>query len=168
MSVYTVHEPPRRAADALSEPERFIFVRDGFYWWAFLLTPLWMLRHRLWLVFVIYLVITAALDAALRQAGASALAIALVGIAISLLVGFEASTLWRQTLRRRHWASVGIVSGDDLEDAERRFFDSWLRNQAARGGAPRPSAPMPPVAAATNASGPSDVIGLFPEPGAQR
>ena len=57
MSVYTVHEPPLRAADALAEPERFIFVRDGFYWWAFLLTPFWMLCHRLWLVFVIYLVV---------------------------------------------------------------------------------------------------------------
>ena len=25
---------------------RFVFVRDGFHFWAFLLAPLWMLRHR--------------------------------------------------------------------------------------------------------------------------
>ncbi len=61
MSVYTVHEPPLRGADASAEPERFVFVRDGFHWWAFLLAPLWMLWHRLWLVFVIYLVVVAAL-----------------------------------------------------------------------------------------------------------
>ena len=163
MSVYTVHQPPLRTADALSEPERFIFIRDGFYWWAFLLTPFWMLRHRLWLVFVIYLVITAALDLALQRFGASAFAITLIGILISLLVGFEAGTLWRLTLRRRRWANLGIVSGDDLEDAERRFFESWLRSKATRGGTPRSSAPAP-----TNTSGPPDVIGLFPEPGTQR
>ncbi len=69
MSVYTVHEPPLRAAGALAEPERFVFVRDGFYWWAFLLTPLWMLRHRLWLVLVIYLVSSAVLETAMRVLG---------------------------------------------------------------------------------------------------
>ena len=70
MSVYTVHEPPLRAADALADPQRFIFVRDGFYLWAFLLTPFWMLRHRLWLVLVLYLVLTIGLEAALRIFGA--------------------------------------------------------------------------------------------------
>ena len=33
-----------------------MFVRDGFYFWAFLLGPLWMLWRRLWLVLVVYLV----------------------------------------------------------------------------------------------------------------
>jgi len=161
MSVYTVHEPPLRSATASAEPERFVFVRDGFYWWAFLLTPLWMLRHRLWLVLVIYLVVTAALDTGISSLGASAFAIALVGISISLLIGFEASTLRRFTLRRRGWRNAGVVAGDDLEDAERRFFDIWVHNASARRAPPA----APPSSAAPEASG---VIGLFPEPGAPR
>ncbi len=168
MSVYTVHEPPPRGADALAEAERFVFVRDGFYWWAFLLTPLWMLRHRLWLVFAIYLVVVAGLDTALHGIGASAFLITVVGVLISLLAGFEAGTLWRFTLRRRRWGNVGIVSGDDLEDAERRFFDSWIRAASARGAAPS-SPPPPPAQRAQPASHGTDtsgVIGLFPEPGA--
>jgi hypothetical protein len=169
MSVYTVHEPPLRGADALAEAEHFVFVRDGFYWWAFLLTPFWMLRHRLWLVLVIYLILVAGLDTALRGVGASALVITTVGILISLLIGFEASTLRRFTLRRRDWKNIGIVSGDDLEDAERRFFDSWIRAAAARGAAP--SSPPPPPSAqrappASHGTDTSGVIGLFPEPGA--
>src|SRR5258708_6987549 len=52
MSVYTVHEPPLPAGAAASDVERFAFVRDGFSWWAFLLAPLWMLRHRMWLVLI--------------------------------------------------------------------------------------------------------------------
>jgi Protein of unknown function (DUF2628) len=167
MSVYTVHEPPLRGADALAEAERFIFVRDGFYWWAFLLTPFWMLRHRLWLVLVIYLVLVAVLDTALHGVGASDLVIAVVGGLISLLAGFEAGTLRRFTLRRRGWKNVAIVSGDDVEDAERRFFDIWVRNASTRGDAPsNPSSPTAPPASAR--PGTTGVIGLFPEPGAQR
>jgi hypothetical protein len=174
MSVYTVHEPPLRAADALADPERFVFVRDGFYAWAFLLTPLWMLWHRLWLVFVGYVVLSAVLDSALRLAGASALAITLVGLLISLLIGLEAATLQRLTLRRRGWRNVGVVSGDDVEDAERRFFDAWVRRAPARSGPPSATTPSAPAAtfappfAAAPASDATGVIGLFPEPGAQR
>ena len=36
MSVYTVHEPPQRMADDAVNAERFVFVRDGFSFWAFL------------------------------------------------------------------------------------------------------------------------------------
>ena len=163
MSIYTVHEPPPRSATALADPGRFVFVRDGFYWWAFLLTPFWMLRHRLWLVLVIYLVVTAAIDAVLGGLGASAFLIALVGVLISLLIGFEASTLRRFTLRRRGWRDVGAVAGDRLDDAERRFFGVWVNDAGARRAAPPPS-PPPPSAAPEGAG----VIGLFPEPGAQR
>lgn len=166
MSVYTVHEPPPRGADALAQAERCVFVRDGFYWWAFLLTPFWMLRHRLWLVLAIYLVVIALLDAVLLRVGVSAFAIAVVGLLISLLVAFEAGTLRRFVLRRRGWRNLGIVSGDDLEDAERRFFDRWVRNASSRGGAPpSPSVAPPPSSPVPGASG---VVGLFPEPGAQR
>src|ERR1700730_14557338 len=140
MSVYTVHEPPLRAADALADPQRFVFVRDGLYVWAFLLTPLWMLWHRLWLVLVSYVVITALLDRALAVAGVPPTIVVLIGVLISALVGLEASTLLRFALRRRGWRNVGIVSGDDREDAERRFFAGWMREVPSQ-----PSTPPAPV-----------------------
>ena len=52
---------------------------------------------------------------------------ALVGVLISLLVGLEAGTLRRFTFERRGWENVGIVCRPMLEDAERRFFDAWIR-----------------------------------------
>ena len=42
----------RHDATGRRDPERFVFVRDGFHFWAFLLAPLWLLWHRLWLVLV--------------------------------------------------------------------------------------------------------------------
>lgn len=189
MSVFTVHQPPLRtaaglnglavnglavnglAAESLAATDRFVFVRDGFSWWAFLLTPLWMLRHHLWLVLTIYLLLSAGIDAALRVLGASALSIVLVSVLISLFAGLEAGTLRRFTLSRRGWRNVGVVSGHDAEEAERRFFDAWVRQASAqRPASPRASAssstpPMPPDPPRGE---PSGVIGLFPEPGGQR
>jgi hypothetical protein len=163
MPVFTVHEPPLRGQEATSDPMRFAFVRDGFAFWAFLLAPLWMLRYRLWLVLVLYLVTIAIVQIALWAVGASSTVKFLVFFLVALLIGFEAASLRRWTLTRRGWRNVGIVVGDDLEAAERRFFDAWVERKDAR--APSAETSMAPLR--VPASG-SDVIGLFPEPGGRR
>jgi hypothetical protein len=165
MSVYTVYEPPLRAADALADPQRFVFVRDGFYVWAFLLTPLWMIRHRLWLVLLFYLFAAAGIDAALRALGASPLVVALVAVLISLLIGLEGATLRRVTLERHGWRNIGVVSGDRAQDAEWRYFNGWVRQAPAR---PVPAPQVKPTASAPSPPAATGVIGLFPESGAQR
>ena len=167
MPVYTVHEPPLRAAEALPDPERFVFVRDGFYFWAFLLTALWMMWHRMWLVLLIYVAVAVGLDLAMYYTGVATVGVALVELAIAVLVGIEAGTLRRFTLARCGWKNVGVVSGDDIEDAERRFFDAWVRRAPARGSQPSPPSPAPPPSWPRAPRSP-DVIGLFPEPGANR
>lgn len=163
MSIYTVHQPPLESGAVAAEPYRFVFVRDGFSWWAFLLTPFWMLRHRLWLALALYLLMAAALDAGLRALGASVFMLVLVDLLISLLAGLEAGTLRRFKLARRHWRNIGVVTGDNLEDAERRFFDVWIRQTPARSTSASASA-----ASASANPAQSGVIGLFPEPGAHR
>jgi hypothetical protein len=167
MSIYTVHEPPPSAGAAASDAERFAFVRDGFSLWAFLFAPLWMLRHRMWLGFICYVVVFAGLATLVRMLGVSPAIVSLIGILIVLLIGLEAGTLRRLALSRRGWKNLGVVSGDDLEDAERRFFDAWLRRTNSSGlHAATPPAP-PAVPIQRRPHGP-DVIGLFPEPGAPR
>ena len=170
MSIYTVYEPPLRGHESAPDPERFVFVRDGFSIWAFLLSPLWMLRHRLWLALVLYVFAAGGLVVALRAVGASRGALFVVVFLVALLIGFEASSLRRYGLARRKWRYRGVVIGDDLESAERRFFDAWgsksrLDNPPVN-AEPRVSAPVPGVPMARRAS--SDVIGLFPQPGAPR
>lgn len=163
MAVYTVHQPPLRQGETSPDPDRFVLVRDGFYVWAFLLGPLWMAWRRLWLALVLYIAAMIGIGIALRFAGAAAAMQALVLFAVAMLTGLEAATLRRWTLGRRHWKNVGVVVGDDLESAERRFFASWIdadqpralpRNDAMK---PRSATPRMPKASST------DVIGLFPE-----
>jgi hypothetical protein len=167
MPIYTVHEPPLKAGQPAANPERLVFVRDGFSFWAFLLTPLWMLRHRLWLTFVGYAIVATALEGSLRAIGASTTVLVTAGASLSLLVGLEAATLRRFALARRRWRNVGIVLGDDLEAAERRFFDSWVGNAGVNGKPRRSSQPAATVPS-LRASPASEVTGLFPQPGASR
>src|SRR5438552_4602519 len=114
MPVYTVHEPPRKDSDrddddALAHATRFVFVRDGFHFWAFLLAPFWMLRHRLWLELIAYLLLIGGLTFALRRLGIEESAGGLVWFLVSLLVGIEASSLLRWKLARRGFENLGVV-----------------------------------------------------------
>jgi len=164
MSIYTVHEPPLRAGTPAPEPERYVFVRDGFSFWAFLFGPLWMLRHRMWLVFALFVVISIVLEGLVVAAGASDAVFAAVDLLISLWVGLEAATLRRFTLRRRGWTDVGVISGEDREAAECRFFEAWLQQGSQTAALPVvPSRAFNPTQPIT-----SGVVGLFPEPGASR
>jgi Protein of unknown function (DUF2628) len=170
MSVYTVYEPPLKAHESVPNPERFVFVRDGFSFWAFLLAPLWMLRYRLWLAFIGYVIVAVALLLGLRLIGASATVTTIAVALLSLLVGFEAATLRRFTLSRRGWRNVGIVVGDDLESAERRFFDAWVGkawiDRPSGNAELRTSSPASGVPVSRRTA--SEVVGLFPQPGAPR
>jgi hypothetical protein len=166
MPIYTVHQPRLRKYETAPDPERFAFVRDGFSFWAFLFGPLWMLRHRMWLVLLGYVVVAALLFGGLRWAGVGGVS-TLAGFLLALLVGLEAGTLRRFTLGRRRWKNLGVIVADSRQAAERRFFDSWVRGETLapldpeRTPLPKPAAPAPGQAV-------PDVIGLFPQPGAHR
>ena len=169
MPTYTVHAPPPRQGETTSAPERFVFVRDGFHVWAFILAPLWLLAHRLWLAFIIYVVGYGLLGGTLVFLRVPANAQLLAGMAIALLVGFEAPSIWRWTLTRRRWTALGFVVGEDAEMAEQRFFSNWAK-PAAEAPASRPAPPALGYSTPVRRGppSPSDVIGLFPEPGGQR
>lgn len=158
MRIYTVHEPPEKRAEEKRGPDRFAFVRDGFHFWALVSAVLWLAWHRLWLALIGYLVVAGLLTLALRAIGASDGAALLVYALLGILVALEAPTLRRWTLSRKGWRQLGVVAAPDYEAAERRFFDAW--DGPERG----PSAPP----SRTYGRGTSDVLGLFPEPGARR
>src|SRR5205814_2943869 len=123
MPVFTVHAP----VDAVrrADSDRFVFVRDGFHFWAFLFGPLWFIWHRLWLALVAYVVIIAAvfgLMLALRTGGNAQ---AFVLLIVAVLTGYEAASARRWTLSRGRWRELGVVVADGAEAAERRFFARW-------------------------------------------
>jgi Protein of unknown function (DUF2628) len=175
MPVYTVHAPVADGTEARSVADSFVFVRDGFHFWAFLFGPLWLAWHRLWLALLGYVVVTTAGTIALARLPASAGTRFTVMLLIALLMGFEAASLWRWTLSRRKWRQLDIVVADDEETAERRFFDRWTQRSfgndqpAVDRGAPPPTREVPSQAFSRPPPSPhSDIVGLFPQPGGSR
>jgi Protein of unknown function (DUF2628) len=175
MPVYTVHAPVTNGA-GIAATDRFAFVRDGFHFWAALLGPVWLVRHRLWLALIGWIAVTVAIDVGIARLGASGTAIFLANLLIALLMGFEASSIRRWTLSRRNWRQLDIVVARNQETAERRFFDRWtarqrvLNDQAAVDrGAPPPTRDIPGQAFSRPPPLPrNEIIGLFPEPGGSR
>lgn len=186
MPVYTVHAPIAGSANPSARADKTVFVRDGFYVWALVFGPLWLAFHRLWLALIGYLVVTGALEGAMALLHTPEGAQGWAMLLLNVLLGFEASTLRRWTLKRKGFAHVGVAVGKNIEDAERNFFARAVNETLSRQGGSRenasrpadagsniapltqpgsPGANPPPVSQADASRG---VIGLFPEPGGSR
>ncbi|MGB3273597.1 MAG: DUF2628 domain-containing protein, partial [Xanthobacteraceae bacterium] len=113
MAVYTVHARIARGDAVPREPEKFVFVRDGFHLWAAVFGPVWLVWHRLWWATLGYVVIMGLLDTGLAALGIGSGAIVAVMALVALLMGFEAPTLRRWTLSRGRWRQVGMVAAAD-------------------------------------------------------
>jgi hypothetical protein len=166
MPAFVVLEPPGYPERAIEHADRFVFLRDKFSLGAFLFGPLWLIWRRLWVVLVAYVLGIALIGYGLRALGTGWSVVVLVFVLVHLLVGLEATTLVRWTRSIHGWRECGVVIADDIEMAERRFFD----NRAALRQAARPGSTLSPGQLPAGQVGPSrpDVIGLFPEPGGGR
>jgi hypothetical protein len=178
MPVYTVHAPTAHAAD-FRATDKFVFVRDGFHFWAMVLGPLWLIWKRLWLALLGWLVVIVALELAVKGLGGGRLAVTGIDAVFAILMGLEASTLQRWTYSRRKWRQLDVIVADDEETAERRFFDRWTTGQTRRWtgydplsvdrGGPPPTRDVPGQRFSDPPPLPQGgIIGLFPEPGGSR
>src|SRR3954468_6160662 len=122
MPVYTVHAPVANGAD-LTATDKFVFVRDGFHFWAAVAGVVWLAWHRLWLALIGWVVLLGGIGGGFAARGVGRGTIFAVDLLLALLLGFEAASLRRWTLSRRKWRQLDIVVADDEETAERRFFD---------------------------------------------
>ncbi len=141
MTTYTVHKQPDPPADRVDRAEALEFVKDGFSWLTAICPPIGFIAERLWIPLAIYLVALTVLLSALAALGAPADWLSLLAIAINVYLGFELSSLKRWMLERQGWTTLGSVTGSDLGECERRFFEKWLPAQPAVAAAPRPTSP---------------------------
>ncbi|MHA6686942.1 DUF2628 domain-containing protein [Mesorhizobium sp. A556] len=132
MAIYVVMEPPGRAPDAAAT----VFVRDGFSWVAFLVPPLWLLWHRLWIEAVLAFVALGFLSA-LGEASGFMLAGSLLSFLVMLFIGLEGQALRISALIRRGWKQWGVVVADNLDDADARY--ALDKGTTLREHAPEPS-----------------------------
>jgi hypothetical protein len=126
---YTVHEPPHPAADRVDRADDLRFIKDGFSWTTALFPPLGFAVKGLWVALAAYLVGISLLSAILAALGTDSNWIALAFMALSLFLGLEISSIERFMLDRAGWHTVATVTGRNIAECERRFYESWLPDQ---------------------------------------
>src|SRR5437763_15994456 len=108
MPVYTVLARLASAADCRAT-DKFIFVRDGFHFWAMVFGPLWLIWKRLWLALLGWIIAIVALEIVLARLGAGSAAIVSADVMVALLMGFEAASLQGSALSRRSRRGVEVA-----------------------------------------------------------
>ena len=135
MQTYTVHEPRVGPEDIEERAGKLVFVKEGLSLWALIAPAIWLLVNRVWRGFLAYVVLSGSLMAGLMAIGAGEQAIAWGGLVLNLIFAYEARDLYRGSLERRGYGLIGVVSGRNLEECERRFLQEWLpeaRSQRSR------------------------------------
>ena len=165
MTTYTVHAPASYGTDVRTTDDKVVFIRDGFYVWAFVAAIIWLIWHRLWLALLGYLAISVVAEIAFKWIGLGVGARFVVMLVFALLMGFEAGTLWRWKLSRGKWQQIGVVSARTEDEAEQRFFDRWTKPERHDDISRSSNPPTMPHALLTARN---DVLGVFPQPGASR
>jgi len=141
---YTVHEPNPTAEDIDERAARLVFVKEGFALWAFIAPIIWLPFNRMWLVLPLFLIAVAGVAAAVTVAGGNATVAGWAMFLLNLIFGFEARNIRRAMLAARGYDVIGVVTGRDLEDAERRFLSEWLPTVSASDGKPAAAARTAP------------------------
>ena len=154
MASFVVMESPDRADAA--------YVRDGFHFFAFLLPPVWLAWHRLWIEAAVTLAVMLGLGAVGAFFGLEA-ATPLLSLIVSIYVGLEAPALRLAALRRRGWHEAGVVDARSWDEAEIRH----LYADDTQPAAPATEPPRPAAGGAPASSVPAPALGLLSYPGAR-
>mgnify|MGYP000891457118 CR=1 FL=1 len=147
MIVETIHEQPSPPADRLEHAAGLAFIRDGFSISAAVFAPLWMLFNGAWIGTLVYVAASTLLATLFSVVGWDIRWFLALIAAAHFIVGFEASSLRRWSLERKGWRLLGTVAGRNVEECERRFFDSWLPPQRPDPGTEAPSGSLAGMAA---------------------
>ncbi len=150
MAAYSAYLPP----DGSLEDARFVAGRFSLF--ALLFAPLYLLWHRLWYDFALWLLATIGL-AVLGQTVSEPLSAAL-SLLPSFFLAIHGSELVRARLERLGWREAATVQAGNAAEAEIRFFHgSGQAVPAVQKPAPR----LPMTAAAPRPAEPS--LGIFPQ-----
>ncbi|GLK73299.1 DUF2628 domain-containing protein [Ancylobacter dichloromethanicus] len=162
MAVWTVFEPEEgdERRTTLNWAEGFVFVPERLSWSALLFAPLVLLRHFLWLAFLVYMLVQGTVIAAIVWLDLDGRAVLLLLVA-NVTVAVFLPGLRRAKLAARGYEEAGCVVAPTLDAAEQRYFGARLGNVTMPPLPPQPLGGSRITAAPRPAE--TAVLGLFPE-----
>jgi hypothetical protein len=137
MAWWTAHNRPGKGADEV------VFIREGFNWWALLFPLPWLVIKGMWIILLIALGAQFAIWAIAEAFGLGEAMQVILSLMINLILAFEGNALLRWTYERHGYDEFGLVHGDDLDEAEYRFFTEI--GLPATTDIEKPPSPKPPV-----------------------
>ncbi|QIB34017.1 DUF2628 domain-containing protein [Ancylobacter pratisalsi] len=168
MAIWTVFEPADTEATTQLWAQEIVFLREGFSWSALFLAPLVLLFHRLWLGFLAYLLIQAALVGTVFALDVDSDALVLLCLT-HLAVALMLPDLRRGKLALAGFEEAGVVVARRLEEAEQRYFEARLIGGLVTprdtGRQPRREAVASSLSLMPARPVEGTVLGLFPEAG---
>jgi hypothetical protein len=150
MASFTAYVPPG------GDVEKTRVVSDGFSLFALLFAPVYLLWHRLWYAFALWLLATVGL-AVLGHTVSEPLSAAL-SLLPSFFLAIHGPELVRARLERLGWQEAATVSAASAGEAEMRFFHGLAQQEPSL---PRPAPALPLTGNAPRAGSPS--LGIFPQ-----
>lgn len=157
MALYSVYLPSSGHMTTQEIMGRAIFIKDRFYWGAFLIPPLWLGYKRIWRWLLVYALLEGLLIAGATNIALNPALTGMISFLIAIFVGISGREWWGAALERRGFELAGIVQGETAEDAERRFYDHY------RTARPRNLVVQPFSASSSQSMREPGVIGLFPD-----
>ena len=119
MRVYTVHLRHR----GLNPDNDIVLVSEGFCWGACVLSLIWALWHRMWLVVLGLVIVSVVLNIMVYMLGMDETTGYFLNVGIAILIGLVANDIRRWSLARLGFVDSGVALGDNQDDALARFLD---------------------------------------------
>ena len=107
------------------DPDRdVVLVKEGFSWPAFFFSVPWALLRRLWLAALVFAAAIVAMEALTRFVGLDPATRMALTLGLSAGFGWLGNDLMRRKLEREGFIFRGVIAGENLDTALKRFLDS--------------------------------------------
>jgi hypothetical protein len=115
--IFAVYEKPE------APTERVVLLREGFLFWAFAFSGLWLIVKRMWWVLAGYLAAVIALAAVAAELQLTEAATIALQFWLQVMVGYYANEVQGWVLTRRGYRLAGIIAAESEMYAHRRYYE---------------------------------------------